>query len=587
MTPVPARGPRLGQHARGAFKVVLQYALFASLWILFSDSIVGTLVKDPQRMTTINMLKGGVFVLLTAGMLQVLVTRMAGQLAEQQAREAGVARELLESELRFATAFQMIPLPAAITRIEDGTFITVNEAWLRLFGHAREAVEGHTGEDLGLWADPGTRPGIVATLQGGTRVLDREVTFLKKDGSRISAMFAGQLLMMQGQPCLLGAVVDMTERQQADQERRRLEAEIHHAQKLESLGSLASGVAHDMNNVLAAIQTVAELLTLPTSRSPEDLRNLALIARATVRGRDLVRGLTQFVRKDLQEAEHLDLNGLIREEAELLDRTLLQKVRVILALDPDLPPILGDRSALGNALMNLCVNAADAMPRGGMLTLRTLQAGEGWVEWAVEDTGEGMPAEVLARATEPFFTTKGIGKGTGLGLALVHGVAKAHGGGLELLSVVGQGTTVKLRLPALSLPAVPAQELAEADLDVPRCLRILVVDDDELIRASLPGMLEFAGHGTVLADSGRAAISLMEHGLEVDLAILDLNMPDLGGLETLERLRALRPNLPVLIASGYLDPASLATLAPYRQVGLLAKPFAMKELRTRFRELLP
>ena len=586
MTPTPARGLRLGQHAWGAAKVVLQYVLFASLWILFSDAIVGALVKDPRRMTTINMMKGGVFVLLTALLLQVLVTRMAAQLADHQARQAGMARELLESELRFSTAFQMIPLPAAITRLGDGTFVTANEAWLRLFGHPREAVEGHTGEDLGLWADPGTRPGIVADLQGGARVLDREVRFLKKDGTPVTAMFAGQLLVMEGQPCLLGAVVDLTERLQADQERRRLEAEIHHAQKLESLGSLASGVAHDMNNVLAAIQTVAELLSMPQGRTAQDLQSLELITRATVRGRNLVRGLTQFVRKDLQEAESLDLNALIREEAELLDRTLLQKVRVVLALDPDLAPILGDRSALGNALMNLCVNAADAMPRGGTLTLRTRQAGEGWVEWEVEDTGEGMPPEVVARATEPFFTTKAVGKGTGLGLALVHGVAKTHGGSLHILSELGQGTIVRLRFPALALHATPALEPAEAELEGPRSLRILVVDDDELIRASLPGMLEMAGHTTVVADSGRAAISLMEHGLEVDLTILDLNMPDLGGLETLERLRGLRPHLPVLIASGYIDHASLARLAPYHRVGLLTKPYAMKELRTRFRELL-
>ena len=569
----------LGHHARGAFKVVLQYALFASLWILFSDSVVAALVKDPRRMTTINMLKGGVFVLLTALLLQVLVTRLAAQ-------QAATARDLRASELRFASVFQMIPLPAAISRVGDGTFVTVNEAWLRLFGHARQDVEGHTGEDMKLWADPATRPRLLADLQGGARILDREVTFLRKDGTPITALFAGHLLEMGGQPCLLGAVVDMTERRQAERERRHLADELHHAQKLESLGSLASGVAHDMNNVLGAVQTVAELLSARQGRTPEDLRSIELITRATIRGRDLVRGLTQFVRKDLQEAETLDLNALIQEEAELLDRTLLQKVRVILALDPGLPPILGDRSALGNALMNLCVNAADAMPKGGTLTLRTRQAGDGWVEWAVEDTGEGMPPEVAARATEPFFTTKGVGKGTGLGLALVHGVAKAHGGSLRILSELGQGTQVCLRLPALPPSAASSPEPAEAEPDGPRSLRILIVDDDELIRSSLPGMLEFAGHSTVLADSGRAAISLMEHGLEVDLTILDLNMPDLGGLETLERLRALRPNLPVLIASGFLDQASLTALAPYRRLGILGKPFAMKELRNRFRELL-
>jgi nitrogen-specific signal transduction histidine kinase/CheY-like chemotaxis protein len=383
---------------------------------------------------------------------------------------------------------------------------------------------------------------------------------------------------------VIETVTDLTELHQAQEQKTRLEAELHQAQKLESLGSLAGGIAHDMNNVLAAIQAVSETLKLACAGQEPAVRGLGTIEKATIRGRDLVRSLTNFARKDLREPELLDLNGLVREEGELLRRTTLQKVALELDLDPQLPLLLGERGALGSALMNLCVNALDAMPQGGTLSIRTRLRPDAQAELAVVDTGEGMPPEVLARAMEPFFTTKPLGKGTGLGLAMVYATANAHGGSVSLRSQPGQGTTVVLCLPvAGKRGGAGAPEPAPAPHSEP--MDILLVDDDELIRASVPPMVEYFGHRVAVAAGGREALDLLRTGRPFDLVLLDLNMPGMDGLETLRRLRHLRPDLPVLLATGRLDDATVNVLRKDGKALGIFKPFSMAELDLKFKVL--
>jgi PAS domain S-box-containing protein len=379
-------------------------------------------------------------------------------------------------------------------------------------------------------------------------------------------------------------VTDMTEWKQVEERQRKLEAELHHAQKLESLGSLAGGIAHDMNNVLAAVQAITRTLGLKRAGDPELLGDLEIIERASTRGRDLVKGLTNFVRKDLEEPELLDLNVLVREEVELLGRTTLQKVALTVDLAEPLPRVLGERGALGGALMNLCVNAVDAMEDKGTLTLRTRCLPDGQVGLTVEDTGKGMPPEVLARAMEPFFTTKAVGKGTGLGLSSVYATVKAHGGSVSLQSEVGGGTTVQVRLPAAAGAPGPGGK-AGLQPAGPGALRILQVDDDELILASVPLMLEHWGHAVETAAGGQEALDRLRRGPDVDLVILDLNMPGMNGLETLQRLREFLPELPVLMASGFLDPAAEAQLKQCGHALSIAKPFSLEDLDAMFRKV--
>jgi CheY-like chemotaxis protein len=230
------------------------------------------------------------------------------------------------------------------------------------------------------------------------------------------------------------------------------------------------------------------------------------------------------------------------------------------------------------------------MPGTGFLEIRTRSLGDGTIELWVQDSGEGMSPEVLEHAIDPFFTTKPVGKGTGLGLAMVYGTMKAHGGTLDMHSDPGKGTRVVLGFPPIPeagpAPTVQSVEQGHDQTPAMRGIRILLVDDDELIRLSIPAMLQALGHGVETEAGGLEALARLEAGLEVDLVILDLKMPGLSGAETLPRLRALRPALPVLLATGYGDQEIQHLLADHPNVGMIWKPFSMKELKEKLESLL-
>jgi PAS domain S-box-containing protein len=382
-----------------------------------------------------------------------------------------------------------------------------------------------------------------------------------------------------------GLVQDITGKVETELERRRLQEERQHSEKLESLGSLAGGIAHDMNNVLAAIMGMASALRATCTDHDLRARPLDSILHASSRGRDLVKGLSDFARKGLEEIHRFDLNELLRKEAELLGHARTHQVQLALDLDP-LPWILGDASALGSAIMNLGINALDAMPEGGTLSFKSRALAAGGIELTVQDTGCGMPPEVLARAMEPFFTTKPVGKGTGLGLARVYGTMKAHGGSVELHSEPGQGTSVRLLFPAgAATPGPPDPAADPRAVAGPRALSVLLVDDDDLIQSSTQALLEIMGHTTVAASSGEEALARLEAGLRPDVVLLDMNMPGLGGAGTLPRLRVLRPDLPVLLATGRVDQSALDLVQNCPHVKLLSKPFSLKELRHQLESL--
>jgi len=380
-----------------------------------------------------------------------------------------------------------------------------------------------------------------------------------------------------------GQIAASLERQTAEEERKRLETELQHAQKLESLGSLAGGVAHDMNNVLGAIHAVTQTLKAVHAGEDRLMASITTIERAAMRGRDLVKGLSDFARKDLREACPVDLNEVVGQECELLRRTLLQRIRLDVALEEGLPMVMGEPSALGSAFMNLCVNAVDAMAEGGVLVIRTRALPGAQVELAVDDTGQGMEPWVLQRAMEPFYTTKPYGKGTGLGLSMVYSTVKAHGGSISIDSRPGEGTRIRLRLPALAGAARPAPP-EPVPADPGRPLRILLVDDDELIRDAAPELLELLGHQVTTASSGSEGLALLDLDVEVDVVLLDLNMPGMSGTETLALLRERRPGLPVILATGFLGDAVTHLLASDPHLLALSKPYTLEEARVKLIE---
>jgi signal transduction histidine kinase/CheY-like chemotaxis protein/ABC-type amino acid transport substrate-binding protein len=382
-------------------------------------------------------------------------------------------------------------------------------------------------------------------------------------------------------PCasdmVIAIVRDVTEHKRSERQQHHLQAQLQQAQKMESLGSLAGGVAHDMNNVLGAILGLASA-SFEGQPDGRVRQALGTIIQAAERGGKMVQSLLSFARQSPAEVHELDLNGLLRDEVHLLEHTTLSKVRLELDLAPGLAPVSGDASALTHAFMNLCVNAVDAMGEGGTLTLRSRNLGDDQVEIQVRDNGSGMPREVLDKALDPFFTTKKAGKGTGLGLSMAYSTVKAHHGQLELQSEPGRGTCVLMRFPAAVPAAAAAAPAAETRVaPAGRGLDILLVDDDELIQTATEALLEILGHRTRVAASGEAALRELE-SFRPDLVILDMNMPGLGGAGTLPRIRALLPAVPVLLATGRADQAAMDLIAAHQGVTLLSKPFSMAEL---------
>jgi len=503
---------------------------------------------------------------------------LATDISERKAADLALSR----SERQFRGLFESMREGFALHEIitdeagqpVDYRFLDVNPAFEAMTGIARDQWIGRTILEV--------QPDIEARWireYGAVALTGQAVTFEDEAKGLGRTYRVTAYRPAPGQFAVL--VSDVSEQKRAEDDRHRLEQHLARTQKMESLGSLAGGVAHDMNNVLGAIMGLA---SIHQEQAPEDSRlhkSMDTILRACTRGRTLVKGLLGFARQGLEEVRVLDLNETVREECALLERTIPAGVRIQLDLCHDLRSIHGDPASLSHVLMNLCVNAVDAMPTGGTLSLRTRNLGPDSVWLEVADTGCGMPPEVLEKALDPFFTTKGQGKGTGLGLAIVYGTVKAHHGRLELLSTPGVGTQVQLTFPATVERAEPTLP-GSADSCVRRQLRVLVIDDDELIQDSLSELLQSLGHLPTIASSGEEALWLLEQGLVVDAAMLDLNMPGLGGAGTLPLLRAGHPDLPVLLATGRADQDAMDLVARTSRTILLPKPFSGEEISSHF-----
>ena len=502
------------------------------------------------------------------------VRRLVAAGMDQERMLAAVA----DSSRRFHQLFESSPAPMLIHRA--GRVTDVNLAAVQLFEGAG------TADLIGLPILDLVHPDFHALVNerishvlktGQPTALIQEI-FLTLHRKEVWVEVQTVPLELAGGPAVLVFAQDLTERRRSDAERRQLEAEVQHTQKLESLGSLAGGIAHDMNNVLAAIMGMSSLLQTRHEGDASIVKSLRTIEKAATRGRDLVKGLTDFARKGLEQPKIMDLNALVQAELDLLVRTSRQRFTFEVDLDAELPAIMGEPSILGSAFMNLCVNAFDAMPKGGTLRIQTRRA-SGHVELLVTDTGEGIPADILSRVTDPFFTTKPAGRGTGLGLAMVYGAMKAHGGVLDIKSEVGQGTRITLRFPAVLVPLQSPEQMSPTAAEEDARLRILLVDDDELIRSTLPQMLEQLGHRVETAASGLEAIRRLDAGLAADLVILDHNMPGMSGAETLPRILQLRPEARIILATGFLDTELKLLLAGFPSVLILQKPFSMAELQ--------
>ncbi|BCJ48811.1 hypothetical protein Asp14428_02860 [Actinoplanes sp. NBRC 14428] len=383
-----------------------------------------------------------------------------------------------------------------------------------------------------------------------------------------------------------GILRDTTERVVAERGRDQLAQQLRQAERLESLGQLAGGIAHDFNNLLAVIAGYADMLAEELPPDHPGRPDVAGITQAAARGGALTRQLLIFSRLEPSQPEVLDLNALVADVQRLLSRTLGEDIEVTAVLDPELPPVMMDRSKLEQVLVNAVMNSRAAMPSGGYLTIATAVGTDRSAVLTITDTGCGMPPEVMARAFEPFFTTKGRDQGTGLGLATAYGAVTEAGGTIELESSPGDGTTVRVTLPASteplpppsSSPAAPAPGGGE---------RILVVEDEEAVRDIVTRILRKAGYEVHAAPDPERALKMCVHGdLVVDALLTDVIMPGMSGTQLAAEMRQHRPDLPVLFMSGYTSgPAPGGQELP-ADAPLLRKPFETDTLLRELRKVL-
>jgi two-component system cell cycle sensor histidine kinase/response regulator CckA len=505
---------------------------------------------------------------------------------------------LRASEEKYRTLLEANPDPMVVYDI-DGKVVYFNPAFTRVFGWS-------LGERLGKKMDvfvpeeswPETKK-MISRVSAGESFSGIETSRYTKEGKIIPVSISGAVLRdMNGNP--VGSIVDLRD----ISEQKNLEGQLQQAQKMEAVGTLAGGIAHDFNNLLQAIQGYTELLLIRKKEGESDWRELQQVIRASKRGAELTQQLLTFSRKVESKRIPLDLNQEVGELGELLKRTIPKMIGVEFKLADNLKMVNADPVQLKQVLMNLAVNAKDAMPEGGKLLIETqsvtldqefcrryaeVKPGD-YVLFSISDTGHGMGKETLEHIFDPFYTTKEVGKGTGLGLAIVYGIIKNHEGYITCYSRPEVGTTFRIYLPALEPESVPADALITPepeDLARGGNETILLVDDEEFIRELGVDVLGRAGYTVLTASDGENALKLYrQERARIDLVILDLIMPGMGGRKCLEELLRIDPHTRVLISSGYSPDGPTKGALETGAKGFVSKPYDTTQLLQLVREIL-
>jgi PAS domain S-box-containing protein len=402
---------------------------------------------------------------------------------------------------------------------------------------------------------------------------------------------------------LVGTHADITDRKAAEAEKARLEAQMHQAQKMDSIGRLAGGVAHDLNNLLSPILGYSEMLALDCEESDPRSEPLEEIQKAGLRARDLVRQLLTFSRKQPLKFQRVNLNRLLQNFEKLLRRAIREDVDIRMRPARSLPDIRGDVGQLEQVVMNLAVNAQDAMPEGGRLTIET-----GWVELdptaatrfegvepgphlllSVRDTGRGLDEAARDHLFEPFFTTKPAGQGTGLGLATVYGIVKQHGGTIRVDSEPGKGTDFRVYLPVSGKAQLPTPDLSpnRSTADFPGSETLLVAEDDPPVRGLIRDLLQRQGYTVLVGANGAEALAAMDaHAGPIHLLLTDVVMPEMNGKQLADRVAARHPDIRVIFISGHADEVLTRHGLREAEFNFLQKPFTVANLAERVREVL-
>jgi PAS domain S-box-containing protein len=519
--------------------------------------------------------------------------------ARRRAEEA-----LRESEQRYRNLFENAPVGVFRTH-SSGSIVLVNQTMARMLGFdSAQALAAHY-QDLGreFFVQPERRSDLLARLRRDGYVENFEYAGRTPRGRIIwLSLNARRIDEDTGESFFIeGFATDITQRRRAEEEKARLEEQFHQAQKMESIGRLAGGVAHDLNNLLSPILGYGEMLLEDASAYDPRREPVVEIVNAGRRAQALVRQLLAFSRKQPLQFQPLDINALLKDFKKLLRRTMREDIEIEMKLGPSIPRIRGDLGQIEQVIMNLAINAQDAMPQGGRLVIKTagVELDESYAKqkrgvkpgryalMAISDTGAGMDAGTLAHLFEPFFTTKEKGKGTGLGMSTAYGIVKQHGGNIWAYSEPGMGTTIKVYLPlvqdATEAPPPAEQKAPEARGEE----TVLLVEDDRPVRNLASAVLQRCGYAVLAAENGEEALSVLsEHEGAVHLLLADVIMPDMNGRELFEAISDGLPHLRVLYMSGYTDDviAHHGVIDP--GVNFIEKPFTIKALAAKVREVL-
>jgi PAS domain S-box-containing protein len=498
-------------------------------------------------------------------------------------------RKLRESEEKFSTAFRASPFAITISTLEDGRYIDVNEAFTRMLGFSREEVIGKTSTELRIWGNSEYRTELLEAIRKSGKSGLMQVQLRTRSGEIRAAEISAEIMKLGDTVCLLGLTHDITDE-------KRLEEQFRHAQKMEAVGRLAGGVAHDFNNMLGVILGYAELAYAKIDSAHPVRNHLDQIRKAADRAAALTRQLLTFSRQQVVQPSVLNLNTVVNNVSKMLVRIVGEDIRLALRPGTPLGSIRADLGQIEQVLMNLVVNSRDAMPSGGKILIETkdveldqtytLQhpgvAPGSYVMLAVSDSGCGMAPQIMSRIFEPFFTTKGPDEGTGLGLSTVYGIVKQSDGHVWVYSEVGRGTTFKIYFPRLEQAAAAIIPQSAEQISPGGSETIVVVEDDEPLRRLLVGVLESSGYRVLDAENPETALQVCaRHNPPVDLLLTDVVMPSLSGSALAERVRQSRPDIRVVYVSGYngeliarhgvLTPGSILIEKPFTRDVLLSK----------------
>ncbi len=531
----------------------------------------------------------------TNSLLKIVGQVFANALENKKTRQA-----LQESEERLRTVFETFLDPVTIVQIEDGRCVDINSAFTRVTGWAHEEVVGKTTAELDIWYNHADREKMTAGIAQHGKIENLEARFRLKDGRIITALMSAVLIRLKNKPHILTISRDISDLKSAHEERVQLKTQLIQAQKMEAIGTLAGGIAHDFNNILGAIIGYAEMALYDTQQGSMEHYNIDQVLKAGHRAKDLVKQILAFSRKSEQDKKIISLTPIVEEALKLLRASLPTTIAIRQNIEPDLDAIFADPTQMHQVMMNLCTNAAHAMgDRDGVLNVELqnvdlhvkkaaqypeLKPGP-YVRLIVSDTGHGMDSATMERIFDPYFTTKEQDKGTGMGLAVVHGIVKGLGGGIQVQSKPGKGTRFDILVPVMGKQMESETEELKA---VPTGNEhVLFIDDEETLIDLGKSMLQKLGYRVETQTSPLEALKTFEAAPDqFDLVISDMTMPGMTGDNLASELMKIRSDIPVIICTGYSERIDEQRARGLGIKGLIMKPFTIRRLSKAVRDVL-